>query len=132
MIIGTLRPTRRALALLTLAFGALAPTADTGCAMTAVGSASAVTTAAHEEHGHAHHVGGSGGAASSEDDSGDHPGSAPTCMRVTGCGAGGLVSPFRSRPAPPAPALSAANLPTPDHYQTVFPGHEPPPPRLLV
>jgi hypothetical protein len=101
---------------------------------------SALVVAGHEGHagqeghpgegGHDHHTGLEDSARGQGHHQGSHPGGAD-CRSGSACGATGVVTPASAR----VPASLPVQVGSPriaDSWATFIPGHETPPPRLLV
>jgi hypothetical protein len=123
---------RRVVAFLTLACGAAAQSAMLACPM-ALRSATGIAAqhAAHAQHAHGAadvEVSPAGSAVkegtTSQPDAG--------CTMPIGCGATGITAPHATTARMGASAADAARPYRALDYRTVFPPHDPPPPRLRV
>ena len=130
---------RRLVALLTLSCGALAQSAMLACPMALTAPAAGVASQhdVHAQHeAHAQHAQGAADAAVSspgsvvQDVTSPHPEAG--CSMPTGCGAAGITAPRLSTARMGAFAAEAARPFGALDYRTVFPPHDPPPPRLRV
>jgi hypothetical protein len=127
-------PLRRLVALLTLASAGLAQSAMIGCPTAlAKPMANDVATQATPHGEHAHHMAsGNDDRQASEVEGGSTAPFESSCTMPVGCGVTGITSPRWTGASAAAPTLEARRLIIVARYTTVFPAHEPPPPRFLV
>lgn len=129
-MIPTTYPTllRRLVAVLTLATGGWVQAVALDCPMGLPANPSP-DASAHAAHGPDAHAGASHESVPADEDS-STPHSDPGCMLVMGCGATGHVAPRLAGSSVEAPTVVPRTPLGTTRYATVFPTHEPPPPRL--
>jgi hypothetical protein len=112
----------------------LAQSAMIGCPTTSANPMANDVAAQAATHGnHAHHMeGGNDDRQASEVEGGSTPSSESSCTMPVGCGVAGITTPRWTGASVPAPTFEARRAIIVARYTTVFPVHEPPPPRFLV